>query len=59
MLTIATSLFAHALPLAQAATGPRGYTWSWAIILPCVLLGLMVALRPAKRTYDVKKPKVD
>ncbi|TWT96744.1 hypothetical protein Pla108_25180 [Botrimarina colliarenosi] len=30
---------------------------SWAVILLSVVLGLVVALRPAKREDKVKKPK--
>lgn len=44
--------------LAQADdAGPRGYTISIAIMLLSVVLGLFVALRPAKREEKVKLPK--
>lgn len=46
--------------LAQAGgEGPRGYTLSVAIVMACVLLGLIVALRPSKRDPEVKRPKLD
>lgn len=51
------SLLPYALLLAQQNDGPKSYTMAWAIILPCVILGLLVALRPTKRTFEVKKPK--
>lgn len=46
------------LILAQADdAGPRGYTISIAIMLLSVVLGLFIALRPAKREERVKLPK--
>jgi hypothetical protein len=55
MPTVATL----ALPLfAQAeAVAPRGYAISWAVVLLGVILGLVVALRPAKREDKVQKPR--
>lgn len=29
---------------------------SWALVLFCVILGLIVALNPARRTSEIKKP---
>lgn len=51
------NLLPYALLLAQQNNEPKSYTMPWAIILPCVILGLLVALRPAKRTSEVKRPK--
>lgn len=46
--------------LAQATEATeRGYAFSWAIILFSVILGLVVALRPAKREDKVKLPRQD
>jgi hypothetical protein len=41
--------------LAQA-TGPSPSV-CWAIVLFCVILGLMVALRPSRRSVDFRRPK--
>jgi len=47
-----------ALLLAQQAEDePRAYAIGWAIVVASVVLGLVVALRPAKREEKVKKPK--
>lgn len=55
-----SNLLSLAPLLAQAAEeGPRGYTISWALVLLSVILGLVVALRPAKRETTVRKPKAD
>ena len=34
----------------------RSYSVSWALILLSVILGVMVTLRPARRTSEIKKP---
>ena len=34
----------------------RSYSVSWALILLSVILGLLVTLRPARRTSEIKKP---
>ena len=34
----------------------RSYSISWALILLSVILGLLVTLRPARRSSEVKKP---
>jgi hypothetical protein len=39
-----------------AETG-KGNSLSWAIVIFMTLLGLAIALTPAKRTYEVKKEK--
>lgn len=44
----------------EATSGPSGppsYGMSWALMLFCVILGLMVTLSPAHRTTEVKKVK--
>ena len=43
-------------PLVAQATGPSAPV-SWAIVLFCVILGLLVALRPSKRTIEFRRPK--
>jgi len=35
----------------------RGSSLSWAIIIFMTILGVSIALLPAKRTYEVKKDK--
>lgn len=48
----------NALTLAQAEeAGPRGYTISIAIMLLSAVLGLWIAVRPAKREEKVRLPK--
>jgi len=42
---------------AQASGGSATYSASWALVLFCIILGLMVALNPAKRTSEIKKHK--
>ena len=37
--------------------GGKGNSLSWAIIIFMTLLGLAIALTPAKRTFEVKKEK--
>jgi hypothetical protein len=41
--------------LAQAST--KSDSMSWAIILFCVILGLLVSLNPSRRTYEIKRSK--
>lgn len=43
-------------PLAQTGGGPSP-SISWGIVLFFTILGLLVTLSPARRTYEVKKPK--
>lgn len=52
MLTIAPPLLSMPL-LAQA--GGQTFADSWALVLLCVILGMVVALMPAKRTSEVKR----
>ena len=45
---------------AARATGPSGppaYGVSWALMLFCAILGLMVTLTPIRRSIEIKKPK--
>jgi hypothetical protein len=44
--------------LAQEASGQK-YGLGVGIIVLCVVLGLIITLTPAKRTYEVKKPTAD
>jgi hypothetical protein len=55
MSTILPQL-ANVLPL-LAQGGGRTYGLSWAIVLLCVILGLIVTLRPSRRTSEIKKAK--
>lgn len=43
--------------LAQAGGGSATNSASWALVLFCVILGLIVALNPARRTTEIKKSK--
>jgi hypothetical protein len=43
------------LLLAQAGGGSATYSASWALVLFCVILGLLVALNPPRRTTEIKK----
>jgi hypothetical protein len=46
----------HIIPiLAQAAT--KSDSMSWALVLFCVILGLIVTLNPSRRTYEIKRAK--
>jgi hypothetical protein len=56
MSSIAYSLLAAPL-LAQA--GGQTFADSWAVVLLCVFLGLTVALLPARRTSEIKRPRDD
>jgi hypothetical protein len=49
-----------ALPvLAQASSGGPWASLSWGIVLFFPILGVILSVTPAKRTYEVKKPKED
>jgi hypothetical protein len=37
--------------------GSTTYSASWALVLFCIILGLIVALNPAKRTSEIKRHK--
>lgn len=43
-------------PLVGQAGGST-YSASWALVLFCVILGLLVALNPARRTSEIKRAK--
>jgi hypothetical protein len=47
----------------EAATptlpGDKGLSFSWAIVGFLIAIGLAITLSPARRTYEVKKPKED
>ncbi|HEY4234261.1 MAG TPA: hypothetical protein VGM76_12595 [Lacipirellulaceae bacterium] len=38
-------------------SGPPAYGVSWALMLFCAILGLMVTLTPIRRSIEVKRPK--
>jgi hypothetical protein len=42
---------------ANGPSGPPSYGMSWAIMLFCAILGLMVTLTPSRRSIEVKRPK--
>jgi len=39
------------------ASGPPAYGVSWALMLFCAILGLMVTLTPIRRSIEIKRPK--
>ena len=45
----------HFIPLLAQST--KSDNWSWAIVLFCVILGLLVSLNPSRRTYEIKHSK--
>ena len=51
------SLSALSLILAQSSTSGPSLPIQWAIVGFLVILGLLVTLSPARRTYEVKRPK--
>ena len=42
-----------------AQAGGQTYSASWGLVVFCVFLGVTVALLPAKRTSEIKRPKHD
>ena len=60
---IADSLIAFSPLIAQSAGAApaegRSLSISWAIVLFFTILGLIVTLSPARRTYEIKKPRED
>jgi hypothetical protein len=50
-------LAVHKSSLDKQGEVGKGNSLSWAIIIFMTLLGLAIALTPAKRTYEVKKEK--
>jgi hypothetical protein len=55
------ALFLLARNSSTAPTGPevKGLSLSWALVIFGLLLGLALTLTPAKRSYEVKRPKDD
>ena len=47
------------LPLLAQSSGGPSASLSWAIVLFFPILGVILSVTPAKRTYEVKKPKED
>jgi hypothetical protein len=43
--------------LAQASSNGPSLSIQWAIVLFLLILGLLVTLSPARRTFEVKRPK--
>jgi hypothetical protein len=48
-----------ALPLLAQSSGGPSASLSWGIVLFFPILGVILSVTPAKRTYEVKKPKED
>jgi hypothetical protein len=44
-------------PVNNGPSGPPSYGISWALMLFCAILGLMVTLSPNRRSVEIKKPK--
>jgi L-cystine uptake protein TcyP (sodium:dicarboxylate symporter family) len=42
-----------------AQSGNQSNSASWAVVVFCVFLGVAVALLPARRTSEIKRPKDD
>ena len=55
-LSPALLLLAMTSPAVAQAGQPPTYAASWAIVLFCVVLGLIGALRPSARKSEIKKP---
>jgi hypothetical protein len=45
------------LPIVLAEASGPSYSASWALVLFCVLLGLLVSLNSPRRTSEIKRPK--
>ena len=45
-----------ALPLLAQATN-KTLSFSWGIVLFCIILGLLVTLAASRRTTEIKRPK--
>jgi hypothetical protein len=46
----------HIIPLLAQASA-KANNISWALILFCVILGLLVTLSASRRTYEIKRSK--
>jgi hypothetical protein len=51
------SMTAFSLILAQASTSGPSLSLQWAIVGFALILGLIVTVSPARRTYEIKRPK--
>jgi hypothetical protein len=51
------SLQTFSMILAQASSSGPSLSIQWAIVLFLMILGLLVTLSPARRTFEVKRPK--
>jgi hypothetical protein len=56
-LTSIDTLLAAVWPTLLAADEGPNYGYSWAIVLLCVALGMIVALKSSHRTTEVKKAR--
>ncbi len=45
----------HIIPLLAQST--KSDAMPWAIVLFCVILGVIVSLNPSRRTYEIKRTK--
>lgn len=45
--------------VAMAEDGEKSYSLSWALVMLSIVFGLMICLRPTKRTSEFKKPVED
>jgi CHASE1-domain containing sensor protein len=46
----------HFLPLLAQASN-KSDAMAWALVLFCVILGLLVTLNPSRRTHEIKRTK--
>jgi hypothetical protein len=53
-----TLIMSHILPLLAQASN-KSDAMPWALVLFCVILGLLVSLNPPRRTYEIKRAKED
>jgi len=49
------AVFIH--PLHVCLLAAPGLSLPWAIVIFSILIGLAITLSPARRTYEVKRPK--
>ncbi len=56
MFSSAVTTAATTIPLLAQAGGGQKYGIGWGLIILSVVLGLILTLTPARRTYEVKKP---
>lgn len=48
-------LFNLVTPILAQAAANKSYSLPWAIVLFCVILGLLVTLAPSRRTSEIKR----